>query len=234
MLYQVKHIYQFLLAYLTLGVKQEPRLLSLDAFLAHLTFAVRNALKAQKTTVSIVLAGCTRYVQVLDVSLNKLLKDLIKEEQDNYYNLHIEEQQQEKYNIRERRILLTHQVARAWKRLHLEYKDTIVNTFRNVRLSLNPNGSDDKELKVKGILNISVRNYHQDDGLNQKEDGEEALALAKANAVEEERYVIDSLAEGDKDSEDQDLQNPLALVTDILRPNLRSKRLLAVDRYYLS
>jgi hypothetical protein len=30
-------------------------------------------------------------VQVLDVSINKPLKDLIKEEQDNYYDQHIED-----------------------------------------------------------------------------------------------------------------------------------------------
>jgi hypothetical protein len=40
---------------------------------------------------SVILSGCTGYVQVLDVSLNKLLKDLIKEEHDNHYNLHVEE-----------------------------------------------------------------------------------------------------------------------------------------------
>jgi hypothetical protein len=47
-------------------------------------------------------------VQVLDVSLNKPLKDLIQEEQDNYYNTHIDEWQQEKFNVGERRVLLTH------------------------------------------------------------------------------------------------------------------------------
>jgi hypothetical protein len=47
-------------------------------------------------------------VQVLDVSINKPLKDLIKEEQDNHYDQHIEDWQKEKYNIGERRILLTH------------------------------------------------------------------------------------------------------------------------------
>jgi hypothetical protein len=41
-------------------------------------------------------------VQVLDVSINKVLKDLIKEEQDDHYDRHIEQWQQEKYNIRER------------------------------------------------------------------------------------------------------------------------------------
>ena len=98
-------------------------------------------------------------VQVLDVSINKLLKDLIKEEQDSYYNQHIEDWQKEKYNIGERRILLTHQVVKAWKRLHLEYKDTIVKTFWSLGMSLNPNGSKDAELKIKGIPNIVVGNY---------------------------------------------------------------------------
>ena len=80
MLYWIKHIYQFSLAYLTVGVEQEPRLLALDAFSPHLTLAVHRAFKAQKTTLSVIPRGCTRIVQVLDVSINKLLKDLIKEE----------------------------------------------------------------------------------------------------------------------------------------------------------
>jgi hypothetical protein len=82
--------------------------LSLNAFSAHLTPAVRRALKVEKTTLSIIPGGCTGIVQVLDVSINKTLKDLIKEEQDNHYDQHIEQWQQEKYNIGERRILLTH------------------------------------------------------------------------------------------------------------------------------
>jgi hypothetical protein len=47
---------------------------------------VSSALKQQKVTVSVIPRGCTGYVQPLDVSLNKPLKDLIKEEQDNYFN----------------------------------------------------------------------------------------------------------------------------------------------------
>ena len=98
-------------------------------------------------------------IQVLDVSINKLLKDLIREEQDSHYNQHIEDQQKEKYNIGERQILLTHQVVKAWKRLHLEHKDTIVQTFQDLGITLNPNGSNDVELNVKGIPNIVIRDY---------------------------------------------------------------------------
>lgn len=68
------------------GPKQEPCLLAIDAFALYLTLAVYYALKAQKTTLFVILRGCTKIVQVLDVFINKLLKDLIKEEQDSYYN----------------------------------------------------------------------------------------------------------------------------------------------------
>jgi hypothetical protein len=92
--------------------------------------------------------------------LNKPLKDLIKEEQDRHFDENIEEWEQEKFNVGQRRVLLTYWVARAWKRLHLEYKDTIINTFRNVGLSLNPNGFKDTEIKIKGLLDIKVGNYY--------------------------------------------------------------------------
>jgi hypothetical protein len=239
MLHWIKHIYQFSSAYSTVGVEQEPRLLALDAFSPHLTPAVRRAFKAQKTTLSVIPGGCTRMVQVLDVSINKPLKDLIKEEQDSHYDQHIEDWQKEKYNIGERRILLTHWVAKAWKRLHLEYKDTIVKTFRSLGMALNPNGSKDAELKVKGIPDIAVGNYQRQDGLNQKEDAEEALELAVAvaakkedNALQEED-ILNALSEGNKDDEDIDLGPTLIANLLPLHPQ-RTKRLLARDRYFLS
>ena len=61
---------------------------------------------------SVISEGYTRIVQVLDISINKLLKDLIKEEQDNHYDCHIEAWQQEKYNIEEHRVLLTYWIAK--------------------------------------------------------------------------------------------------------------------------
>jgi hypothetical protein len=236
MLFWIKHMYQFSSAYSTLSVEREPRLLSLDAFLPHLTPAVSCALKAQKVTISVVPGGCTGMVQVLDVSLNKPLKDLIQEEQDNYYNTYIDEWQQEKFNVEERRILLTHWVARAWKRLYSEYKETIIKTFQAVGLSLNPDGSQDKELlRVKGIPDISVGNYQRDDSLSQGEEGNKAFDLAVAAAAQDKEEVWDAVAESNSD-EDRDLRldSPTS-VTQLLRPlSERTKRMPARDRYFLS
>jgi hypothetical protein len=40
--------------------------------------------------------------------------------------------------------------------LHKEHKDTIVQTFRNVGLALNPDGSEDAELKIQDLPNLQV------------------------------------------------------------------------------
>ena len=39
----------------------------------------------------------------------------------------------------------------------------IIKTFRSVGLSLNPDSSEDAELKVKGLPNIKVRDYSREE-----------------------------------------------------------------------
>jgi hypothetical protein len=161
-------------------------MLCLDAFSAHLTPAVRSYVKQNRITLSVIPGGCTGYIQPLDVSLNKPLKALIKEEHDDHFDQHMDEWQAGKFSIGDWRVLLTYWVAKAWKRLHLEYKDTIINTFRNVGLSLNPNGFEDQELKIKDLLDIIVGDYHYDVELEQQAESEETAATAEAIATVEE------------------------------------------------
>jgi hypothetical protein len=104
-----------------------------------------------------------------------------------------------------------------------------------VGLALNPDSSEDKELKIKGILDIEVGDYSQDDLLGQKEDAEEALALAEAaNRQMEEgeqqhkAYIDNAIAENNKDDEDRD---SLTVAIDLLRPQ-RIKRQPARDCYF--
>ena len=108
-------------------------------------------------------------------------------------------------------------------------------------MALNPDGSEDAELKVKGIPDIAVGDYQRQDGLNQKEDAEEALALAVAAAAKkednvlQEEDILNAFSEDDKDDEDIDLRTRPTFVADLLplRPR-RTKRLPARDRYFLS
>jgi hypothetical protein len=73
-------------AYGNIGVEQEPQLLCLDAFVAPLTPTIRSHIRKNWTTLSVIPGGCTGYIQVLDVSLNKPLKALIKEEHDDHFD----------------------------------------------------------------------------------------------------------------------------------------------------
>ncbi|OBT71594.1 hypothetical protein VF21_09541 [Pseudogymnoascus sp. 05NY08] len=131
--------------------------------------------KALRTTVSLIPGGCTGFVQVLDVALNQLMKMLIKQEADDHYDAHIQQWTDGKYTIGERRVMLTHWVAQAWKRLHTKYEETIVKAFRSVGMSLNPNGSEDFELKIKALDDIIVRDWHRQD-ISQDKEQEDVTA----------------------------------------------------------
>jgi hypothetical protein len=91
----------------------ELKLLAVDAFQAYNTAEAIAALRKLKTTVSLIPSGCTSFVQVLDVALNQPMKMLIKQEADDHYNTHIEQWTNGKYTVGERRVMLTHWVARA-------------------------------------------------------------------------------------------------------------------------
>lgn len=113
MLQQLKHLWKLSSIYRYIGIKQEPRLLCLNAFLVHLIPTIRSYVKSNKTTLSVILGGCIRYIQPLDVALNKPLKALIKEEHDDHYDQHIKEQEKGVFFVGKWRVLLAYQVAKA-------------------------------------------------------------------------------------------------------------------------
>jgi hypothetical protein len=64
--------------------KKEPRFLSLNAFTPQMTISLREEFKTLNCTTSYIPGGCTGFVQVLDVSLNKELKALVAYQASNY------------------------------------------------------------------------------------------------------------------------------------------------------
>jgi hypothetical protein len=88
---------------------------------------------------------------------------LVAEAAEDHADKHAELYEDGKFSVGDWRVLLTKWVAAAWKRLHIEYKQVIINTFRNVGLSLNPDGSEDHEIKIKDLDGITVGDYSQKD-----------------------------------------------------------------------
>lgn len=141
------------------AAEREPRFLSLDAFAPQMTAKVRAEFDKLLCTTSYIPGGCTGFVQVLDVALNKLLKALIAQAASDHADKHFDKYEAGGFTVGDRRVLLTQWVAEAWEELHLRYKETIIRTFRQVGLSLNPDGGEDGELKVKGLPDVAVGDF---------------------------------------------------------------------------
>jgi hypothetical protein len=54
-------------------------------------------------------------------------------------------------------------VTIAWKKIHEFYKETIIKTFGKVGLSLNPDGSKDYKIKIKGLPDIQVSDFAREE-----------------------------------------------------------------------
>ena len=123
---------------------------------------VHKALTDINCTASFIPGGCTGYLQVLDIALNKPLKDLVRDQAELHYDQNFEQWKNNSYSVGDRRILLTKWVAEAWKQLHIDNKDTIIRTFRKVGLTLNPDGFEDHELAIKDMGDIQIGYYSRD------------------------------------------------------------------------
>jgi hypothetical protein len=156
--------------------------LPLIRLLGLMTEALQGEFKKLNCTTSYISGGCTGFVQVLDVSLNKPLKDLVAQAASDHADKYHERYEIGSFSVGDQRVLLTEWVATAWKRLNIEYKATIINTFRQVRLSHNPDGSEDHEIKIKGLENIKVGDFSRKEA--ELESGLGSLAITDIATVE--------------------------------------------------
>jgi hypothetical protein len=95
----------------------EPRLLVFDSFEPHKKSKKQeekevnglvDELKKLNTTISIIPGGCTSYVQPLDVSINKIIKNIIKQCKEDHYDANPKEYANYKYSPSDRQVLVTH------------------------------------------------------------------------------------------------------------------------------
>jgi hypothetical protein len=166
---------------------REPRLLVLDAFAPHknrgskrkqsqsetaiaksraeeqIQQQIREEQAKLNVTLSIIPGGGTGYLQPLDIFFNRLLKALIREQEERWIENNLAKWEACNFTEGERRILITEWVGTAYDTLYEKYKDLIIQTFRNVGLSLNPDGSEDSELKIRDLPDIEVGDWTRQD-----------------------------------------------------------------------
>jgi hypothetical protein len=83
----------------------------LDVFAAQMTLGVLDKFKKLNYITSFIPRGYIGYIQVLDIALNKPLKELIKQAASNHYNANLYKWAKGKYIVRDRQVLLTKWVA---------------------------------------------------------------------------------------------------------------------------
>ena len=115
------------------------RLLAWDSFGTHLTEDVKKPLKLSKTETVIVLGGCPKYIQPLDLLWDKPVKGRIQELYDEYLaNGKHEYTAAGNMKSVPRRLLVEWDLT--WSEISSE---TIANSMKSYGLPLAINGSDD-------------------------------------------------------------------------------------------
>jgi hypothetical protein len=125
----------------------------MDLLRSHKTKPVKNVLKKNDVTLSLVPAGCTGIGQPIDISVNRPFKDMLKEEIDK----ELERMDKEPEEIAgssavgEMRVMMTKCVGAAWERFCQERREVIIRSFRCIGASLPIDGSSDGEISIKGL-----------------------------------------------------------------------------------
>ena len=89
----------------------EPQMLTLDVFKGQLNDEVLAAFKRINCTCSFILGSTTRFIQVCDVSINKVLRKRISDLANLHYNAHKQQWIENKYTVGQRRVMLVNWVA---------------------------------------------------------------------------------------------------------------------------
>ena len=150
---------------------------AMDLMGSHKMPTILDLLSKSNITPSFIPAGCTSLVQPLDVSVNKPLKDGLRY-LTNERIFELESMAEfEKWAPRDRRIMITHCVGKAFYEFHAERREVIQRSFQKVGLTLPIDGSLDHELDVKGFMGLEVGDWRRDLG-----------SLANGRAMEDEEY----------------------------------------------
>jgi len=148
-------ILHWLLKQLLLELSGLPSLLIMDLLHSHRTKPVKKLLKKNDVTLSLVPAGCTGIVQPVDISFNRLFKDMLKEEIDKEFeeadnNIDLDDIMGSS-TVGEMRVMMARCVSAAWERFCQEKREVIIRSFRCIGVSLPIDGSSDGKISIKGL-----------------------------------------------------------------------------------
>lgn len=161
---------------------------------------IKQVFRDLNITSFFISADCTDYVQVLNVIINKSLKDRIKELTNIHYDENFEKWDKESYTVEKRRIMLTKWVSQIWKKFHKEKSETIRRIFRKLRLSLVVNESEDDEIRIKNLENIEIDEWRlSSDAQKDHNETEDLKVEEQEKDMKEYRQNMNEVNENQKE-----------------------------------
>ncbi|KAI8710466.1 hypothetical protein NCS52_01563600 [Fusarium sp. LHS14.1] len=170
-------------------------LLVMDVATFHKTDKVTDQLRQQKVTRALIPPGCTGQLQPLDVSVNRPLKDLLREE-TLIYMMNKEAQGQTEWSVKDKRIMTTWVVSRAIQRL-AQRPEMIAKSFTTCGISVRPDGSQDHLIHIKDIDEIDFTGWEtaeevivkEEEVVNTLTDFEELILAGDEDNTPEDLYI---------------------------------------------
>lgn len=132
-------------------------MVALDVAKFHKTDTILSTLRSHDIIPAMIPPGCTGLVQPLDVSINKPLKDILRNLIEDAMELFEQQTGDDLYEsqkssaMEERRVLIQHCLAQAQHTFCTTRQEVIVSSFRKLGLSLSIDSSCDSELSIKGF-----------------------------------------------------------------------------------
>ena len=94
--------------------------------------------------------GCTIRVHPLDVSFNKLFKDVVRQQFEEHIEQNLQRYTEGKISASEKRVLVTKRVGIAWTKVGSN-RDMVVRSFTKCGISLSLDGYDNGEINIETI-----------------------------------------------------------------------------------
>lgn len=138
-----------------LGDNRADNLLVMDVASFHKTPAILQKLRDLHVTTTLIPGGCTSLLQPLDTAVNKPFKGWLREATENYLD-DLPDGQFTKWTVSDRRVMTTHVVAEAARKLADEKADLVRKAFLECGISVHPDGSQDHLIRIKDISNSVI------------------------------------------------------------------------------
>ncbi|KAF2186694.1 hypothetical protein K469DRAFT_726176 [Zopfia rhizophila CBS 207.26] len=136
-------------------VTELDNLLIMDVASFHKTPAILQKLRNIHVTTALIPSGCTSLLQPLDTAVNKPFKGWLHEATEEYLD-GLSEGDVTKWTVSDRRVMTTHVVAAAARKLTTQKADLIRKAFIECGISIHADGSQDHLIRIKDISSSDI------------------------------------------------------------------------------